>query len=221
MESCRTGSVNQLSAILKTNSMIHQKPIIYQLLPRLFTNYCTTPVVGGTLQQNGSGKLNDINSTILGAIRDLGATHVWYTGIIEHAHDVDYTSYGISRQNPHIVKGKAGSPYAICDYYDIDPDLAVDVPGRMAEFEALVDSTHEAVSIIRMQSPQESRISVPEIIMKCSSNRTIISTISPASSSLHISISEAVRMPTSNFRPRPQATIVSRLFRGQMTGMRQ
>ncbi len=144
MESCRTGSVNQLSAILKTNSMIHQKPIIYQLLPRLFTNYCTTPVVGGTLQQNGSGKLNDINSTILGAIRDLGATHVWYTGIIEHAHDVDYTSYGISRQNPHIVKGKAGSPYAICDYYDIDPDLAVDVPGRMAEFEALVDRTHEA-----------------------------------------------------------------------------
>lgn len=124
--------------------MIHQKPIIYQLLPRLFTNYCTTPVVGGTLQQNGSGKLNDINSTILGAIRDLGATHVWYTGIIEHAHDVDYTSYGISRQNPHIVKGKAGSPYAICDYYDIDPDLAVDVPGRMAEFEALVDRTHEA-----------------------------------------------------------------------------
>lgn len=144
MESCRTGSVNQLSAILKTNSMIHQKPIIYQLLPRLFTNYCTTPVVGGTLQQNGSGKLNDINSTILGAIRDLGATHVWYTGIIEHAHDVDYTSYGISRQNPHIVKGKAGSPYAICDYYDIDPDLAVDIPGRMAEFEALVDRTHEA-----------------------------------------------------------------------------
>lgn len=144
MESCRTGSINQLSAILKTNSMIHQKPIIYQLLPRLFTNYCTTPVVGGTLQQNGSGKLNDINSTILGAIRDLGATHVWYTGIIEHAHDVDYTSYGISRQNPHIVKGKAGSPYAICDYYDIDPDLAVDVPGRMAEFEALVDRTHEA-----------------------------------------------------------------------------
>lgn len=144
MESCRTGSVNQLSAILKTNSMIHQKPIIYQLLPRLFTNYCTTPVVGGTLQQNGSGKLNDINSTILGAIRDLGATHVWYTGIIEHAHDVDYTSYGISRQNPHIVKGKAGSPYAICDYYDIDPDLAVDVSGRMAEFEALVDRTHEA-----------------------------------------------------------------------------
>lgn len=75
--------------------MTQQKPIIYQLLPRLFTNYCSTPVVGGTLGQNGSGKLNDINSTILGAIRDLGATHVWYTGVIEHAHDADYTSFGI------------------------------------------------------------------------------------------------------------------------------
>jgi len=124
--------------------MTQNKPIIYQLLPRLFTNYCPTPVVGGSLEQNGSGKLNDINSTILNSIRDLGATHVWYTGVIEHAHDADYTAYGIRRQNPHIVKGKAGSPYAICDYYDIDPDLAVDVPNRMAEFESLVDRTHEA-----------------------------------------------------------------------------
>ena len=124
--------------------MTQQKPIIYQLLPRLFTNYCTTPVVGGTLEQNGSGKLNDINSTILKAIKGLGATHVWYTGVIEHAHDADYSAYGIRRQNPHVVKGKAGSPYAICDYYDINPDLAVDVPARMAEFEALVERTHEA-----------------------------------------------------------------------------
>lgn len=124
--------------------MTQQKPIIYQLLPRLFTNYCATPVVGGTLAQNGSGKLNDINSTILGSIRDMGATHVWYTGVIEHAHDANYTSFGIPQQNPHVVKGKAGSPYAICDYYDIDPDLAVDVPSRMEEFEALVERTHEA-----------------------------------------------------------------------------
>ena len=122
----------------------HCKPIIYQLLPRLFTNYCEAPTVGGSIEQNGSGKLNDINPTILKAIKDLGATHVWYTGVIEHAHDADYTSFGIRRQNPHIVKGKAGSPYAICDYYDIDPDLAVDVPERMAEFEALVERTHKA-----------------------------------------------------------------------------
>lgn len=123
---------------------MNQKPIIYQLLPRLFANYCEKPQVNGTLQQNGSGKLNDINEAILASIKDLGATHVWYTGVIEHAHDADYTAYGIPRHNPHIIKGHAGSPYAITDYYDIDPDLAVDVPNRRAEFDALVERTHAA-----------------------------------------------------------------------------
>jgi len=120
------------------------KPVIYQLLPRLFANYCEAPVAGGTLEQNGSGKLNDINEDILASIKALGATHVWYTGVIEHGHDTDYTAYGIPRHNRHIIKGKAGSPYAITDYYDIDPDLAVNVPERMKEFEALVKRSHEA-----------------------------------------------------------------------------
>ena len=120
------------------------KPIIYQLLPRLYTNYCPAPVHNGTLEQNGSGKLNSITERILRDIRSLGTTHVWYTGVIEHAHDADYTAYGIPRHNPHVIKGHAGSPYAITDYYDIDPDLAEDVPARMAEFEALVDRTHKA-----------------------------------------------------------------------------
>ena len=124
--------------------MTSTKPIIYQLLPRLFTNYCETPAVNGTLEQNGSGKLNAINDTILSEIRALGATHVWYTGVIEHSHDADYPACGIPRDNPHVVKGHAGSPYAITDYYDIDPDLAEDVPARMAEFEALVARTHKA-----------------------------------------------------------------------------
>lgn len=121
-----------------------QRPVIYQLLPRLFTNYCENPVPNGSIDANGSGKLNDITADVLQSIKDLGATHVWYTGIIEHAHDADYTGYGIPRDNPHIIKGKAGSPYAISDYYDIDPDLAVDVPKRMEEFQNLVKRTHKA-----------------------------------------------------------------------------
>ena len=128
--------------IMEKNNAL--KPVIYQLLPRLFTNYNTDPVPGGTIGQNGSGKLNLINPTILRNIRELGATHVWYTGVIEHAHTPDYTAYGIKRHNPNIIKGMAGSPYAITDYYDIDPDLAVDVPSRMAEFERLVARTHRA-----------------------------------------------------------------------------
>lgn len=120
------------------------KPIIYQLLPRLFTNYNEHPHYNGSIIQNGSGKLNLITSDILEDIKGLGITHVWYTGVIEHAHDADYSRFGIPRHNPHIIKGKAGSPYAICDYYDIDPDLAENVPERIKEFENLVGRTHDA-----------------------------------------------------------------------------
>lgn len=119
------------------------KPIIYQLLPRLFTNQCETPAVNGSLERNGSGKLNDITEKVLASLRGMGVTHVWYTGVIEHAHNADYTAYGIPRDNRRVVKGNAGSPYAITDYYDIDPDIAVDVPSRMKEFEALVERTHK------------------------------------------------------------------------------
>lgn len=127
-----------------TKSTHAVKPIIYQLIPRLFANYNSNCVANGSFEQNGSGKLNDINPTILKNIRELGATHVWYTGIIEHAHTSDYSQYGIRPHNPHVVKGKAGSPYAITDYYDIDPDLAVNVDARIEEFEKLVRRTHRA-----------------------------------------------------------------------------
>lgn len=120
------------------------KPVIYQLIPRLFTNYTPCPIPNGSIEQNGSGKLNDINPTILRNLRSMGVTHVWYTGVIEHAHTPDYSRFGIQPHNPHIVKGKAGSPYAITDYYDIDPDIAVDVPNRLAEFDKLVTRTHRA-----------------------------------------------------------------------------
>ena len=120
------------------------KPVIYQLLPRLFSNTCETCVPNGDIEQNGVGKLNDITPRVLKSIKDLGVTHVWYTGVIEHAHATDYSQYGIVRDNPYVVKGKAGSPYAISDYYDIVPDIAVDVPDRMEEFENLVKRTHDA-----------------------------------------------------------------------------
>ena len=121
-----------------------EKPIIYQLLPRLYTNYNDHCRPNGTLEENGSGKLNSITRAVLDDIKSLGTTHVWYMGVIEHAHCSDYTAYGIERDNPFVIKGRAGSPYAIKDYYDIDPDLAEDVSNRMGEFEDLVHRTHEA-----------------------------------------------------------------------------
>lgn len=120
------------------------KPIIYQLFPRLFTNTCATPVACGTIEQNGAGKMNHITSHVLGALKTLGVTHVWYTGVIEHATKTSYAAHGIAPCNPHVVKGNAGSPYAIIDYYDVDPDIAEDVERRNEELDALVARTHEA-----------------------------------------------------------------------------
>ena len=122
----------------------NKKAIIYQLMPRWFTNCNDHCVKDGTLRQNGSGKFNDSDGKVLRSIKSLGATHVWYTGVIEHATATDYSRQGIIPCNPHVVKGKAGSPYAIRDYYDVCPDLAVKVKNRMAEFEALIARTHQA-----------------------------------------------------------------------------
>lgn len=117
---------------------------IYQVLPRLFGNENTTNKPHGTLEENGCGKLNDFTPKALQAIKKLGITHVWYTGVIEHATQTDYSTLGIALDHKSIVKGIAGSPYAIKDYYDIDPDLAVDVNNRMKEFEAMIERTHKA-----------------------------------------------------------------------------
>ncbi len=121
---------------------MNHKPIIYQLLPRLFTNSCHHCTPNGSIKQNGVGKMNDIDLTVLKKIKDLGVTHVWYTGVIRHASKTHYR--GIPDCNPYIVKGNAGSPYAITDYYDIDPDIATSVAKRMKEFEQLVKRTHDA-----------------------------------------------------------------------------
>ncbi len=117
---------------------------IYQVFTRTFGNKNLTRKKGGTYEENGAGKMNDINAQVLRQVRGLGITHIWYTGVIRHATATDYTAYAIPRQHPSVVKGRAGSPYAIADYYDIDPDLVEDVARRMEEFRALVRRTHEA-----------------------------------------------------------------------------
>lgn len=121
-----------------------ERPIIYQVFTRLFGANSNHPIANGTKQQNGCGHMADFTTKALESIKGLGITHVWYTGIIEHATQTDYSEYGIAKDHPAIVKGKAGSPYAIKDYYDINPDLATSVPDRMREFQNLVNRTHKA-----------------------------------------------------------------------------
>ncbi|SDY20383.1 alpha-amylase family glycosyl hydrolase [Hymenobacter psychrophilus] len=118
------------------------KLVIYQLMTRLFGNKTAVNKPYGTAQENGVGKFNDINDQALQAIKGLGVSHVWYTGVLDHATLTDYARYGIPADDADVVKGRAGSPYAIKDYYDVAPDLAVDVPNRLREFEALVKRTH-------------------------------------------------------------------------------
>jgi len=128
---------------LNTADTPSDKINIYQIMVRLFGNKNSTNKFYGSKDENGVGKFNDISDRALEELKKMSITHVWYTGIIEHATMTDYSAHGIKVDDPDIVKGKAGSPYAIKDYYDVDPDLAVDVKNRMTEFESLVERTHK------------------------------------------------------------------------------
>ncbi len=121
---------------------MNKKIVIYQVFTRLFGNRNNTCKCNGTVAENGCGKMSFFSEKILKQIKAKGMTHIWYTGVIRHASATDYSSFGIPTQHPAVVKGKAGSPYAITDYYDIDPDIADKVPDRMKEFEALIRRTH-------------------------------------------------------------------------------
>ncbi|AFJ08120.1 alpha-amylase [Prevotella intermedia] len=119
------------------------KLVIYQVFTRTFGNKNNNRKPNGTLAENGVGKMNDFDVATLQQIKSLGINTIWYTGVIRHATCTDYSAFGIPRQTPRVVKGKAGSPYAITDYYDIDPDIADNVAERMSEFEDLVKRTHK------------------------------------------------------------------------------
>ncbi len=139
---------DQSSKQIKTNTLkenrLGDKIIIYQLLPRLFTNENSTRKTYGSIEENACGKFNQITTDVLHKIKSLGITYIWFTGVLEHACMTDYSAYGIAVDDPDVVKGRAGSPYAIKDYYDVDPDLAEEVPNRMKEWEDLIKRTHEA-----------------------------------------------------------------------------
>ena len=121
-----------------------KKTVVYQVFTRLFGNTNTTNKPWGTIEENGVGKFNDFTDKALKEIKDLGVTHIWYTGVPHHDVIRDYTKYGISNDDPDVVKGRAGSPYAVKDYYNVNPDLAVNVENRLEEFEALINRSHKA-----------------------------------------------------------------------------
>ena len=121
-----------------------EKAVIYQIFTRVCCNSGGRNIPGGDISTNGSGKLNSYTPTVLDNIKLMGVTHIWFTGLIAHASCTSYKKFRIPESHPQTVKGQAGSPYAIRDYYDIDPDLAESVSDRMTEFQALVDRVHSA-----------------------------------------------------------------------------
>lgn len=143
LSSCTTQNSSDQERLQQTAQEFQGKPVVYQIFTRLFGNTTTTNKPWGTIEENGVGKLNDISHKALAELKQLGVTHVWYTGIPHHALIGDYTAFGISADDPDVVKGRAGSPYAVKDYYSVNPDLAVNPAKRLEEFDALIERTHQ------------------------------------------------------------------------------
>ncbi len=139
---CKTNDLKMSTA--KEENPTAKKVVVYQVFTRLFGNKNTTNKPWGTIEENGVGKFNDFTDKALHEIKDLGVTYIWYTGVPHHALVRDYTSIGISNDDPEVVKGRAGSPYAVKDYYNVNPDLAENPAQRLQEFEALITRTHKA-----------------------------------------------------------------------------
>lgn len=123
--------------------MNSKKIVVYQVFTRLFGNTNTNNIPWGTKEQNGVGKFNDFTDTALAEIKKMGVSHIWYTGVPHHGVIGDFPEIGLTSDDPDVIKGRAGSPYAVRDYYQVNPDLAVDVTRRMEEFEALIARTHK------------------------------------------------------------------------------
>ncbi len=130
-------------SVIQSNEVKH-KQVVYQVFTRLFGNTNTTNKPWGTIEENGVGKFADFTDKALKEIKDLGVTHIWYTGVPHHDVITDYTKYGIANDDPDVVKGRAGSPYAVKDYYNVNPDLAENPANRLEEFKALIERTHRA-----------------------------------------------------------------------------
>ena len=212
-----------------------KKAIIYQLMPRWFTNCNGHCIPNGSISQNSCGKFNDIDEAKLRSIKSLGATHVWFTGIIEHATTTDYSRFGIKQCHPSVVKGKAGSPYAIRDYYDVCPDFAEKVNERMAEFERLVQRTHQtSLKVIIDFVPNHVARQYGSDVKPAGTKdlgegddstafflHPITSITSPdKNSSLMGLIWDMAKTPTMSFLPELPAMTVSQPHLTEMTGMR-
>ena len=123
---------------------LNQKPRIYQMMLRMFGNENETKKQNGTLAENGTGKFSDLNAETLDRLKETGFTHIWITGVLQQATSTDYASVGQPADDPDLLKGIAGSPYAIKDYFDVCPDYADDPSKRLEEFRAMASRMRQS-----------------------------------------------------------------------------
>jgi glycosidase len=140
---CSAGNAGQPPGDAAQPSPRAGKAVVYQVFPRLFGNKQNTNMPWGSIEENGVGKFDDFTHEALEGIGEFGVSHIWYTGVPHHALIRDYSEFGISNDDPDVVKGRAGSPYAVKDYYNVNPDLATDPARRLDEFRALLTRTHQ------------------------------------------------------------------------------
>lgn len=179
------------------------KPVVYQVFTRLFGNTNTTNKPWGTIEENGVGKFADFTPAALSSIKALGTTHVWFTGVPHHALVTDYSQYGISQDDPDVIKGRAGSPYAVKDYYNVNPDLATDPAKRLEEFEALIARTHEAgmkviIDIVPNHVARDYRsLSAPDGVADFGENDDVTVTYAKNNNFYYV-VDKAFEVPTSD-----------------------
>lgn len=138
------GSDGATPALRRRNAADVSKPRIYQFLPRHFGNTNETRKPNGFLEENGVGKFSDMGEAALASLKEMGFTHIWPTGVLQQATATGYEAIGEPADDPDLLKGLAGSPYAIKDYFDVCPDYAVDPASRLEEFRALIGRAHAA-----------------------------------------------------------------------------
>jgi glycosidase len=193
-----------------TEPATDNKIVVYQMMTRLFGNTVTNNKKWGSKEQNGVGKFGDISDTALSELKKLGVTHVWYTGVLAHASCEDWTSLGIALDDPDVVKGRAGSPYAIRDYYDVDPVLASDPKNRMDEWKALMKRTHDnGLSVIIDFVPNHvarryHSYAKPDGVVDLGANDDNTSAFSPSNNFYYI-VGKPFVAPKGNMTPGPDS----------------
>ena len=135
-------TISSYSQLPMSSKKSSEKFVVYQMMFHLWGNKQTELVRNGSYTQNGVTKFKDVSDVALKALKNKGISHLYATGLIEHATMEDFTAFGSPLDHPSVVKGRAGSPFAIKDYYDVNPFLAENPAKRMDEFKAMLKRIH-------------------------------------------------------------------------------